>query len=132
MSKTPEPLGQVQLEILRYVAEHHPIRVSDVAEYFAQTAGKARTTVLTVLEKLREKGYLSRRKLNGAFHYAPRLGQDQVLASVVQRFVDETLGGSVSPFIAFLADSPQLTDAELAKLKSLVSKLEVRRQTEKP
>ncbi len=132
MPKTPEPLGQVQLEILRYVAENHPIRVSDVAEHFAQTAGKARTTVLTVLEKLREKGYLSRRKLNGAFHYAPRLGHDQVLASVVQRFVDETLGGSVSPFIAFLADSPQLTDAELAKLKSLVTQLEVRRQTEKP
>lgn len=132
MSKTPEPLGQVQLEVLKYVAEHHPIRVSDVAEYFARTTGKARTTVLTVLEKLREKGYLTRRKLGGTFHYSPRLEQNQVLAGVVKRFVDETLGGSVSPFIAFLAESPDLSDAELAKLKSLVSNLEAGRLAEEP
>jgi predicted transcriptional regulator len=130
MAKQPEPLGQAQLEILRYVADHHPIRVSDVAEHFSQTSGKARTTVLTVLEKLREKGYLTRRKQDGAFHYSPRTGKDEVMAGVVRRFVRESLGGTVSPFIAFLSDSQELTDAELAQLKRLVRNLEARRQGE--
>ena len=130
MAKQPEPIGQVQLEILHYVADHHPVRVSDVAEYFARTAGKARTTVLTVMEKLREKGYLVRKKQNGAFHYAPRLAKNEVMASVVQRFIDESLGGSVSPFIAYLAETRDLSDAELAKLKDLVRGFEGRRKKE--
>jgi predicted transcriptional regulator len=126
MAKQPGSLGQVQLEVLRYVAEHHPVRVGEVAAHFAQTEGKARTTILTVMEKLRRKGYLRRRKLNGTFHYAPRLAPGEVLAGMVRRFIFQTLGGSVSPFIAYLAESPDLTDDELAKLKGVVHNLEKR------
>ncbi len=128
MVKPPEPLGAVQLEILQYIADHEPIRVSDVAEHFAQTAGKARTTILTVMEKLREKGYLTRRKREGAYQYSVRQRQSDVLAGVVQRFVEKSLGGSVSPFIAWLADSRELTGDELAKLKELVENNEARRE----
>ena len=127
VAKSPEPLGQVQFEILQYIADHEPIRVSDVAEHFARTAGKARTTILTVMEKLREKGYLTRKKRQGAFQYSLRLRQSEVMASVVHRFVQESLGGSVSPFIAYLADSRGLSDSELAKLKSLVDDMQARR-----
>lgn len=123
MAKQPEALGQVQLEVLQFIADHHPIRVADVAEHFAS---KARTTILTVMEKLREKGYLTRKKRDGAFHYSPRLAASDVMAGVVHRFIEESLGGSVTPFIAYLADSRGLTDGELAKLKSLVRDLESR------
>ena len=128
MAKQPEPLGQVQLEVLRFIADHHPIRVSEVAEHFARTAGKARTTILTVMERLREKGYLTRKKRDGAFHYSPRLAKSDVMANVVHRFIEKSLGGSVSPFIAYLAESRGLTDAELAKLKALVRDLELRKE----
>lgn len=130
MPKQPEPLGQVQLDVLRYIAEHHPIRVGAVAEYFAATEGKARTTILTVMEKLRQKGYLTRKKMKGVFHYEPRLGQKAVMSSVVRRFINESLGGSVSPLIAYLSETHGLTDAELSKLKQLVREMETRRKEE--
>lgn len=126
MAGSLEPLGAVQLEVLQYVADHHPIRVSEVAEHFAESSGKARTTILTVMEKLREKGYLTRKKQGSAFVYSPRHGKSDVLAGVVRRFVKESLGGSVSPFIAYLADSSQLSDEELSRLKELVQDLESR------
>jgi predicted transcriptional regulator len=130
VAKEPEPLGQVQLEILQYIADHEPIRVSEVAEHFAQTAGKARTTILTVMEKLREKGYLTRKKRQGTFQYSLRLRRSEVMASVVHRFVQESLCGSISPFIAYLADSRELSDSELAKLTSLVEDMQARREKE--
>jgi predicted transcriptional regulator len=126
--KEPEPLGQAQLEILRYVVDHHPVRVCDVADHFAQTSGKARTTILTVLERLRVKRYLTRRKLKGAFHYSPRLEKTELMASVVRRFINESLGGSVSPFIAYLAQSSTLSDEEVARLRELVRDLEKSRK----
>src|SRR5262245_17539019 len=88
VAKRTEPLGEGQLEVLQYVADHHPIRVADVADHFARTAGKARTTILTVMEKLREKGYLTRRKIKGTFHYSPRIVKSELLAGIVGRFVD--------------------------------------------
>ena len=126
MAKQPEPLGRAQLEVLQYVADHHPVRVGEVADHFARTAGKARTTILTVMEKLREKGYLVRKKRKGTFHYSPRLTKSDLMASVVQRFVEESLGGSVSPFIAYLAKSGKLSKSEMARLKNLVRDLETR------
>ncbi len=131
MAKQPEPLGRVQLEVLQYVADHHPVRVGEVADHFARTAGKARTTILTVMEKLREKGYLVRKKRKGTFHYSPRLAKSDFMASVVQRFVEESLGGSVSPFITYLAKSGKLSKSEMARLKNLVRDLETREREER-
>ncbi len=128
MVRQPEPLGQAQLEVLQYVSDHHPIRVSDVAEHFFQTAGKARTTILTVMERLREKGYLTRRKLNGTFHYSPKVAKNDLMTSVVRRFINESLGGSLSPFIAFLAESHEVSDDEIAALKQLVRDMEKSRK----
>ena len=130
MEKKTEPLGQVQLEVLRYMADHHPIRVGEVADHFAKTNGKARTTILTVIEKLREKGYLTRKKIKGTFHYSPRLDKSVIMTNVVRRFVQESLGGSLSPFIAYLADTADLSDQEVLTLKNLVRNLEVHRKEE--
>ena len=46
------------------------------------------------------------------------------MASVVHRFIEESLKGSVSPFIAYLADSRSLSNEELARLKVLVPGLD--------
>ena len=124
-------LGQAELEILRYVGDHHPIRVGEVAEHVARTSGKARTTVLTVMERLRSKGYLARKKIVGTYHYFPRHSKGELLQDLVQDFVRGVLGGSVSPFMAYLADTEDLSNDELAQLKKLVRDLESR-QRNKP
>ena len=80
------------------------------------------------LDRLREKGYLSRRKIKGTYHYSPRIAKREMLAGMVRRFVEESLEGSVSPFIAYLAERPSLTDAEVSKLKELVREIEDGRQ----
>ena len=57
MAQSPLSLGRAELEILQYVVDRNPIRVGEVAEHFAGAGGKARTTILTVMERLRTKGY---------------------------------------------------------------------------
>jgi predicted transcriptional regulator len=130
-SPTPQ-LGRAELEILQYVADHHPIRVGEVAEHFAATAGKARTTVLTVMERLRNKGYLRRKKIAGTWHYSPKTPKSTLLRTLVERFIDESLEGSLSPFMAYLSESNSLTDEEFDQLKQLVHDLESSREGKKP
>ncbi len=118
-------LGRVELAVLQYVVEHGPVPVKEVAEHMQKASGQARTTVLTVLERLREKKYLKRRKIKGLNHYTTTVSKPEFLQELVGDFVDGVLQGSVSPFVAYLNQNSQLTDEECEELKSLISKLEL-------
>ncbi len=117
-------LGDQELEVLRYVADYAPITVREAASQFGEPRGLARTTILTVMERLRKKGYLARRKDGGAFEYAPVVAKSEVLKDLVEDFVQKTLGGSLSPFVAYLADAKGLSRKELAELSKIVQEME--------
>jgi predicted transcriptional regulator len=120
-------LGVAESEVLRYVAERHPISVREVADYFAVARGLTKTTILNVMERLREKGFLTREPKEGIFQYSPTQTQASVLTGQVANFVDSMLGGSLEPFAAYLAEKETITDAELARLKEIIQKLEEKR-----
>ena len=117
------PLSELELELLRFLATAGPRSSREAAEEFGEPRGYARTTVATLLERLREKGYLKRARSEGVYKYSSVLSQPELLQSVVSRFVDRALGGSVSPLVAFLAENPSLTEQEIAELKRLVEEL---------
>ncbi len=123
-----DPLGPLELDVLRYVSTHGPISVGDVARHFAETSGQARTTVLTVMERLRSKGHLTRRKVQGRHRYSPTVPKAELLHRMVGDFVDEVLDGSVSPFVAYLTQSSLLSADEARKLSQLLKRLESREQ----
>jgi predicted transcriptional regulator len=124
-------LGDQELEVLRYVSEHAPISVGEVAERFGAPRGLARTTILTVMERLRKKGFLARTKGERSFRYSPRAPQAQVLQGLVREFVEKTLGGSLSPFVAYLAEAKDLSPEELEELRRLVETLQPEREDER-
>lgn len=121
-------IGRVELEILQFIADHHPITVREVAEHFARVKGYARTTVLTIMERLRRKGYLTRRKVGNAYLYSPKQPKADLLQTLVHDFVQRVLGGSVSPFIAYLSQEAELSEDELQELQRLVKELDTRRR----
>jgi len=120
------------LQVLRYISDHHPATMREVAAHFKQAAGHARTTVITMMERLRRKGYLKRRKAGGTYQYSPAVPKAALLQSLVRDFVDEALGGSVAPFLAFLARSREVSDENLAELKRIVRELDAQRKGERP
>ena len=120
MGMRQPPLGDQELEVLRYVTANAPVTVGEVAGGFGEPRQLARTTILTVMERLRRKGYLTRARDGGAYRYSPSVPQAEVLKGLVHQFVEKTLGGSLSPFVAYLAETRDLSDDELATLRKLV------------
>jgi predicted transcriptional regulator len=117
-------IGQAELEILRYIQERHPVTVRQVADHVSETKGHVRTTVLNVMTRLVRKRYLVRRKRDGVFVYAPRVPASQLLRTMVGDFVDKALGGSPSPFVAYLAEDARLSSTDVEQLRRLVKQLE--------
>lgn len=106
--------------------------VGEAAKHFAVTRGYARSTILTIMERLRKKGHLRRKKVRGVYRYSARVGTSELLEALVHDFVEGTLGGSVSPFVAYLAQGAKLGDEELNELAQLVQELQSQREESTP
>ena len=109
-------IGDQELALLQYIGENEPTSVGEVATAFGEARGLARSTVLTMMERLRTKGYLQRAQ------------QDDVVRNAVGSFVEKTLQGSVSPFVAWMSQRTEVSDNELAELEALVATLQSKRK----
>ena len=127
MQKRTERLGELELEVLRYITDQGPASVGEVALGFGTPRKLARTTIQTVMERLRHKGFLVREACEDVFRYAAPKAKEDVLRGLVRQFVRKTLNGSVTPFMAYLAEEEALTTEELTELQALVTKLQVQR-----
>jgi predicted transcriptional regulator len=120
-------IGDRELALLRWIAEREGSTVGEAADGFGETHGLARSTVLTMMERLRRKGLLERRQVESVYRYGSPASPREVMRGVVEGFVERTLGGSLSPFTAYLAESEEVSDEELAELEAMVAKLRGRR-----
>ncbi len=121
-------IGDQELALLRFVAERGTATVAQSVEGFGAARGLARSTVLTMMERLRAKGHLERHRRDGIYQYSSPASAGEVMRGAVQSFVEKTLEGSVSPFVSYLVDTAEVSDAELADLQRLVAKLQSQRQ----
>jgi predicted transcriptional regulator len=126
MSK--KTIGDQELALLQYIGESPKSTVAEVCAGYGEPRGLARSTVLTMMERLRAKGYLGRRKVEGHFRYSATNESGEVMSGAVARFVEKTLQGSVSPFVAWMSERGQVSDSELAELEALVDTLQSRRK----
>jgi predicted transcriptional regulator len=121
-------IGDQELALLHHIDECGSASVGEVAASFGEPRGLARSTVLTMMERLRGKGYLKRRQLKGMFRYSTATGPGEAMRSAVGSFVEKTLSGSVSPFVAWMSERAEVSDTELAELEALVAQLQSRRK----
>ena len=121
-------IGDQELALLRFVSDRRQSTVGEAAEGFGRPRGLARSTVLTMMERLRKKGHLSRRQAGGVYQYLPRTTPGAAVRHAVQTFVDRTLGGSITPFVTYLAEREQLSEDEVAELETLLARLQRRKK----
>jgi predicted transcriptional regulator len=126
----PATVGEQELSLLRHIADRGGATVGEVAEDFGSARGLARSTVLTMMDRLRKKGFLTRRLAGGVYRYQARASSDELTQGAIRRFVNRNLGGSVAPFVAYLSDSAHLTDAEVKELEAVVARLQSARRKE--
>jgi predicted transcriptional regulator len=122
------PIGEQELALLRHIADRGVLTVGEAAEEFGAGRGLARSTVLTMMERLRRKGYLARRVADGVYRYRARTSSAELLKNAVQRFVERNLDGSVTPFLAYLSEPGRMSEAEVQELEQLVARLHAGRR----
>jgi len=124
MDKNPQSLGELELEVLKDLWDHPGSSVQAVFERLGKERSCARTTILTVMQRLHAKGYLKRRRLHGAHRYKATQGRKTVLGNLIGQFVERVLDGSAAPFLAYLAESEDLSEKQMRQIRRLISAIE--------
>ncbi len=121
MTKKEQSLGQLELEVLRLIWERQGCTVPQAAEVLAKEKGYARTTILTVMQRLHKKGFLRREKTDGVFCYWPTEQKATVLGNLAKKFVDRIFEGSPASLIQHLAES-DVSAEELTQIQKIIEK----------
>ena len=124
MAKQQTAPGELELEVLKAIWEHQPCSVQQVAKILGKQRRCARTTILTVMQRLHAKKYLKRKKIEGVFQYSTTEKRSKVISRLIGQFLDKVLDGSALPFVAYLSQKKDLTKEQAETLRAIVEKLE--------
>ena len=101
-----------------------PVARTNIEEILFPEHPMAMTTLLTMLTRLAEKGFISIEKQGRRSLYTPLIAQEDYLAAQSKTFFEKLCGRNISTFAAALCDSG-LTREEIAELRSLLERDEL-------
>lgn len=115
-------LPDAELVVMQAVwACEPPVSRTDVERILQPTHPMALTTLLTLLTRLTDRGFLTTEKQGRSNLYTPTVSREDYLAAQSRRFLDQFCGGSVSSFASALCHSG-LSREELAELRDLLER----------
>ena len=125
MKKMIRRLPDAEQEVMQALwACQAPAARTDIEEILFQSHPMAMTTLLTLLTRLNEKGFITIEKKGRKSYYTPCVSQEEYLASQSKNFFQKLCGGNLSVFANALCDSG-LTKEEIAELRNLLDKGEL-------
>lgn len=115
-------LPEAEQEVMQAIwACAAPAARTDIEKILFKTHPMAVTTLLTLLTRLGEKGFITIEKNGRRSYYTPRVSREEYLASQSRTFFEKLCGKNVSVFANALCDSG-LTKDEIAELRALLER----------
>ncbi len=126
MSHSLPPLSRAQLEIMNIVWDRGEATVADVWKVLSDRRKVARNTVLTLLSRLEEKGWLECDTDPHAHRYRASVPREATLGTMVEQLVESAFGGSAEGLVMALLHSRKITKEETSRLRALIDQAEAR------
>jgi predicted transcriptional regulator len=115
-----EKLGDRELDLMQALWDRGAATVGEVHEaLLARDAQVAYTTVQTMLNRLEEKGLLSREKEGRAFVYRPLMQEPAAASLALGRVIDRFFGGDPAALATHLV-SGAVPRQDLDRLQALI------------
>jgi len=96
-------LAPLELECLSVLWPLGEGTVRDIHRGLAESRPRAYTTVMTIMDRLEQKGIVARRKVGRAFLYLPMLSAEEARLKAVEKIVEGFFNGSPEALVAHLS-----------------------------
>ncbi len=117
-AKTRPALTKAELELMEAVwRTQEPITSTTVGDHLENNKAWKPTTILTLLGKLKEKGYIAGRKEGKSYRYQILSPREQYRREETKGLVERFYDGSLKNLLASLYDEGPVDGQELAELR---------------
>lgn len=117
-----ESLGELEASALEVLwAAPGPMPVREVASKLKRRPALAYTTVLTVLDRLHDKGFVSREKDGRAFLYRPRIAREALMGERAAHALGSRGAPQNAVLMAFLDSVESRDPGVLDRLADLIA-----------
>ncbi len=117
-----QALGTLEAQVMEVVWDGDDLSVEEVrAELAERNKQAAYTTIMTTLDRLYKKGFLSRRRVGKAYRYSAKVSRGDLGKNVARKVLDGLLSSFAEPAIAYFVEAISQSDPE--KLDALAKKI---------
>ena len=113
-----------ELAILKLLWKGRELNARQIHGAIADEFGWSYSTVRTVLERMADKGLITKSSVDGVNIYEAEVSKVAMLGRMISDFSKRVLELDAAPAAAFFSDSKLLSEAELAELEDMLSKAE--------
>ena len=118
------PVSDAELEVLKVLWTGGPGTVRDVAAALRKQRRRlAYNTVLTLLSRLRDKGYVAADRRDTAYVFRAVVTRDDLLGSSLAALAERVCDGTASPLVLALVRRHRFSAREIADLRKLIDDL---------
>ncbi len=119
----PKPT-EAELELLRVLWEKGPATVREVHEALSKSKTTGYTTTLKILQKMADKGLVTREKSQRSHVYAASWEAEKTQRQLVRHLLMGAFGGSPARLVMQALSEHKATSAELREIRDLLDELD--------
>ena len=115
-------LTPTEWKLMECLWEQSPRTGREAVEFMESFADWSRSTTLTMLRRMTEKGYLRCDILDGVRAYSPLISRETAAVQATDSFLHRVYQGSVNLMLTALTDRQQLSKEEIDELYAILDK----------
>ena len=117
-------LTPAEWNLMEFIWDNTPCLAREVVAHCAQKVGWARTTTLTILRHLVDKGAVDCDESGPLNRYTARIDREETVRRETDSFLERIYQGSVSMMLSAMTQRQQLSPPELEALRALLREAE--------
>ena len=124
MSEHEISLTPTEWHLMECLWESAPRTGREATEYMAESVGWTRSTTLTMLRRMTEKGLIRCDEAEGLKTYSPAIERGEAVIHETEDFLSRVYHGSLSMMLSAMTEKTALSDDEIAELYDILKKAE--------
>lgn len=116
-------LNASEWNVLNCLWENHPRTVMQLVADLEESVGWAKSTTITTLRRMEEKGLVRVEQAGRGKSYTPAVEREQAMIDETHSFLDRVYQGSVGLMMSAMAKRQELSADEVAELRAILDQI---------
>lgn len=109
------------MDVMQEIWSRGETTVTEVWQAIAAKREVARNTILTLMDRLEKRGWLTKRPVANTHLYKAAVSQKKTMGKVVRELLANTFDGAAGSMIVAMLENSELTKEELDTISALIA-----------